>query len=78
MEPKIWGPPAWEFLHTITFNYPDNPSLQDKQNHRMFFDSLKNVIPCPNCKKHYKQNLIKYPIQLDSKDDFIQWLIDIT
>ena len=28
---NVWGPAAWTFLHTITFNYPDNPTNQDKQ-----------------------------------------------
>tara|TARA_B100002051_G_C16727933_1_gene636398 strand:+ start:383 stop:769 length:387 start_codon:yes stop_codon:yes gene_type:complete len=77
MEPNIWGPQAWTFLHSITLNYPETPTIQDKQNHKVFFESLQHVIPCPNCKKHYKQNLIKFPIQLDSKNDFIQWLVNI-
>ena len=38
MEPEIWGPNAWTFLHTITLNYPENPSEDDKQNHKDFFD----------------------------------------
>ena len=27
MEPNIWGPGAWTFLHSITFQYPENPSI---------------------------------------------------
>lgn len=77
MNPEIWGPHAWMFLHTITLNYPENPSYQDKQTHRLFFESLQDVIPCPKCKQHYKQNLIDYPIQLNSKKELISWLINI-
>ena len=25
MEPKVWGPSAWEFLHAVTFQYPEEP-----------------------------------------------------
>ena len=27
---NTWGPSAWIFLHTITFNYPINPTENDK------------------------------------------------
>ena len=53
---NIWGPSAWTFLHTITFNYPENPNNQDKQNYFNFFNSLKHVLPCKKCKKHYSDN----------------------
>ena len=77
MDPKIWGPSAWLFLHTITFNYPNNPTKEDKENIHKFFDSLKYTIPCRTCKEHYKDNLKNIPIKLDSKDDLIEWLFDI-
>ena len=76
MEPKIWGPSAWIFLHSVTLNYPDNPSSQHKENYKKFFESLGDVLPCPTCKKHYKENIIKNPIRLDSKDNLTKWLID--
>ena len=31
MDPKIWGPPGWLFLHTLTFNYPNNPTKEEKE-----------------------------------------------
>ena len=79
MEPEIWGPSGWTFLHTITLNYPDNPTEEDKMNHKDFFHNLKNVIPCPNCKEHYNINLQKYPIDvnLESKEKLVKWLINI-
>lgn len=77
MEPNIWGPPAWTFLHSITLNYPDSPSSEHKTNYRKFFESLGDVLPCPTCRKHYKENIIKHPIRLDSKDDLTKWLVDI-
>ena len=77
MEPTIWGPAAWKFLHTITFQYPENPTDNDKRKYYIFFNTLKDVLPCPNCKEHYSKNIEKLPIQLESRDDFIKWLIDI-
>ena len=25
---SVWGPPMWHSLHTISFNYPVNPTLK--------------------------------------------------
>ena len=76
--PEIWGPGGWLFLHTITLNYPTNPTFEDKENYKNFFISLKNVIPCKNCAKHYSENLNNFPIDdsLNSKEDLVKWLID--
>ena len=31
MDPQLWGPHLWYFLHTITFQYPIKPSWNDKK-----------------------------------------------
>lgn len=79
MEPKIWGPPAWHFLHTITFNYPENPSYKDKSNYYDFFHNLQFILPCEICQKNYQKHLKEYPISpyLDSKKTLVEWLIHI-
>ena len=79
MEPKIWGPFMWFILHIITFNYPDKPLPNHKESYRDFFNSLKNVIPCEQCRKHYAVHIKQYPISphLDSKKNLIEWLIYI-
>ena len=79
MEPEIWGPHAWQFLHSITLSYPDNPTLEDKNNHAQFFNSIQNILPCQNCKDHYTQNLQALPIEqhLDNKESLFRWLVDI-
>ena len=41
MEPNIWGPSAWIFLHTITLQYPEKPTDDDKKKYYVFFNSLK-------------------------------------
>ena len=74
MDPNIWGSHAWLFLHTVTLNYPDEPTRFDKENYKHFFENLGHVIPCDVCKNHYKQNIRKYPIQLDSKESLTKWL----
>ena len=28
---SVWGPSLWHSLHTMSFNYPVNPSLEEKK-----------------------------------------------
>ena len=76
---NIWGPPAWTFLHTVTYNYPENPTEDDKRNFYNFFMSLQHVLPCDKCKGHYKQNIQKYDLKnsLGSRQELVKWLIDL-
>ena len=79
MESKIWGPPTWFFLHSVTFNYPNNPTYKDKMKTFDFFNNLQYILPCEICRENYKKNLKELPITpfLDSKQNLISWLIKI-
>ena len=79
MDSKIWGPSAWFFLHTLTFNYPENPTEQDKEIYKNFFLSLQNILPCSKCREHYKELLNDYDISnhLESKNKLIRCLYEI-
>lgn len=79
MDPNIWGPHGWIFLHTITLNYPKTPTEQDKQNYKNFFNNLLYVLPCNNCAHNYQLHLKKYPIHnfLNTRTHLIKWLIQI-
>ena len=76
---NVWGPSAWTFLHTITYNYPENPTDNDKKNYHNFFMNLQHVRPCKKCQAHYTENIQKYDLNnsLDNRDDLVKWLIDI-
>ena len=78
MDPKVWGPHLWFTMHTISFNYPKNPTKQDKQNYYNFFYNLINIIPCSKCQKHYSDFLNKQPIlnYLENRDKLIEWVMD--
>ncbi len=62
MDPNIWGPKLWFFMHSIAINFPDNPSYQEIRNYEEFFNNLKFIIPCDKCKMHYKMYLEKNPV----------------
>ena len=79
MNQNIWGSHLWFSLHTITFNYPIEPTTIDKEEYKQFFINLQNVIPCSVCKKNYKRHIIEYPIDnfLDNRKKLVYWVIDI-
>lgn len=76
--PAIWGPPLWYQMHMKTFEYPKNPTEEDKHKIREYFRSIINILPCETCKEHYIEYLQKRPIRYhyDTKDNLINWLID--
>jgi len=61
---SIWGPALWHFLHTMSFNYPVQPTKQDKINYRNFILSLKDILPCRYCRENLKKNLKTLPITM--------------
>ena len=42
----IWGPPLWHVLHTISFNYPVNPTDEDKMKYECFILSMGFILIC--------------------------------
>jgi hypothetical protein len=79
MLPAIWGPHLWYILHIISFEYPERPTELDKRIYHDFYTSLKDVIPCDQCKKHYRDHITKYPLtpHLDSRDTLIKWVVQV-
>jgi hypothetical protein len=34
---SVWGPAAWHLLHTISFNYPINPTEENKKQYKLIY-----------------------------------------
>ena len=80
MMTKIWGPAMWHYLHTMSFNYPVNPTNDDKKNYRAFIINLKNVLPCKYCRINLSNNFKKKPIQMcnmKSRDTFSRYIYEL-
>jgi hypothetical protein len=76
----VWGPAMWHYLHTMSFNYPVNPTQEDKKNYRNFILNLRNVLPCKYCRINLKNNLLKKPLQMcDMKNrvTFSRYIYDL-
>ena len=74
---SVWGPSMWHYLHTMSFNYPINPTKDDKKNYRNFILSLKNVLPCRHCRDNLKNNFKIHPLQdchLKDRNSFSRYI----
>lgn len=74
---SVWGPAMWHYLHSMSFNYPVNPTPEDKTNYRDFVLSLRNVLPCGKCRKNLRRNFEKLPLKMKhmaSRDSFSRYI----
>ena len=53
---SVWGPAIWHSLHTMSFNYPVNPTQEDKKHYKNYVQSLQHVLPCKICRNNLKTN----------------------
>jgi hypothetical protein len=77
---RVWGPSLWHTLHTISFNYPTNPTAQQKRQYRHFISNLQNVLPCGKCRKNLAMNFKTLPVTMrvmESRDTFSRYIYDL-
>jgi len=77
---STWGPATWHFMHTISFNYPVNPSYQDKIHYRNFILNLQNVLPCKYCRINLKTNFKQLPITMETmknRESFSKYIYEL-
>ena len=63
---SVWGPSLWHYLHTMSFNYPIQPTIEDKKHYMNFILSLKYVLPCKYCRMNLKTNFRQLPITMQT------------
>jgi len=77
---SIWGPSLWHSLHAISFNYPVNPTAQNKKDYRDFVLNLQNVLPCGKCRENLKKNFKTLPFTMDkmkNRETFSRYIYDL-
>jgi len=76
LDPKIWGPHYWFFLHTVTMTYPHYPNGITKKKYYEFIHNLPLFLPVENISREFSKLLDKYPVTpyLDNRTSFIKWM----
>ena len=74
---SIWGPNMWHYLHTMSFNYPVKPTLENKKYYKEFLLNLQYTLPCKYCRINLKNNLKAHPLKychLKNRDVFSKYV----
>jgi hypothetical protein len=75
LEPAIWGPHYWFFIHTIAHIYPESP---DKATKRKYYDLIQNIptfLPIGTMSNRFSDMINTYPVTpyLDSHESLVRW-----
>jgi len=76
----VWGPSMWHFLHTMSFNYPVEPTPEQKRHYMDFILNLRNILPCKYCRMNLTNNLATRPLKMchmESRDTFSRFVYDL-
>ena len=76
LDPKIWGPHYWFFLHTVALNYPLYPNEISNKKYYDFIENFSLFIPIPDIANSFSNILDEFPVTpyLDSRESFIKWV----
>lgn len=59
--PEVWGRSFWEFLDAVIATFPrENPSTEQRNAVYDMMQSLRHLLPCPVCRRHYNEFLQKH------------------
>ena len=77
---STWGPAMWHYLHSMSFNYPIDPTLQDKKYYREFVINLQHVLPCKYCRMNLKINFKTLPLKISdmkSRETYSRYIYNL-
>jgi hypothetical protein len=76
LDPKVWGPHYWFFLHTLAMTYPHHPNTITKKKYYEFIQNLPLFLPVEEISSEFSKLLEQYPVSpyLDNRDSFIRWM----
>ena len=76
LDPTVWGPHYWFFLHTLALSYPHHPNAVTKKKYYELIQNLPLFIPVETIGTSFEKLLDEYPVAayLDSRDSFVKWM----
>ena len=75
-----WGPAFWHILHMMSFNYPANPTKENKEYYKLFVLNLKYVLPCKYCRINLKNNFKVLPLTdacMENRETFSTYIYNL-
>jgi len=74
---KIWGPPTWFFLHSMTLALPEEVPKEQQLHMKNMLVALSEVLPCSLCSENWRQNMKEDPVDphLGHRSSMVDWMI---
>jgi len=70
---NIWGPPTWEFMHTMVENVSEETFQQECDNIIAIIVGICTNLPCPICADHAREYIVRVgPVR--SRAGLREWL----
>jgi hypothetical protein len=76
----VWGASLWHSLHTISFNYPVDPTHSDKTHYKDLILNLCHVLPCKYCRMNLRNNLKSLPLkmgEMKNRETFSRYIYNL-
>jgi len=70
----------WHILHTISFNYPIEPSEDQKKHYYKFYRNLVNILPCKYCRENLTNNLKIHKLTkstMENRETLSYWVYNL-
>ena len=77
LDPKIWGPSGWHFIHSVALTFPVEPSKETIKQYQKFFAAVGEVLPCELCRENFKEKMKDSPPKYESAAGLFKWTVDI-
>lgn len=66
----------WTVIHLLP-KFASFKSRRDRQELHQFYVDIQFVHPCKKCRKHYRGNIVRNPIDVRSAEALTEWTIDL-
>jgi hypothetical protein len=78
MNPEVFGPIIWKYLHLATVMYPQKPTLADKNEFKNLLYGFGAFLPCSVCTYHYRayiqDNINLIDMSLNSQNGIFEFV----
>jgi hypothetical protein len=70
IKPYFWGPKLWYSMYSFISVYPENPTQEVINSAKLFFISIKELLPCKSCRNSYNQYIDEGNTNINNNNNF--------
>ncbi|KAJ2608596.1 Flavin-linked sulfhydryl oxidase of the mitochondrial IMS [Coemansia sp. RSA 1804] len=71
---QVLGRATWTFLHTMAAYYPEKADIKQQSMMQSLLSSFSHFYPCGRCASHLREEMVKHPPTVDTRNSLSQWL----